>query len=88
MANSPQTRKRARQNDKRHAQNRSARSAVRTSIKSLLKLIEAKESDKAMDAYRVATSSIDKAAGKGLYHQNYASRMKSRLNSRVKALIA
>ena len=88
MANSPQTRKRARQNDVRREHNRSIRSAVRTSIKNLLKLIETKDGDKVMAAYRSATSSIDKAAGKGLYHKKYASRIKSRLNSRVRALSA
>lgn len=88
MANSPQARKRARQNDKRNARNRSYRSMVRTQIKSLLKLIEAKDKDGATTAYRVAASQIDKATGKGLYKKNTAARLKSRLNNRLRAIAA
>ena len=86
MANSSQTRKRARQNVTRNARNRSYRSSVRTSIKSLLKAVNAGDKEGAPIAYRQAVATIDKGAGKGLMHRNTAARLKSRLNRRVQSL--
>ena len=88
MANSPQTRKRARQNVARNARNRSYRSSVRTSIKTLLKAVNAGDKEGAPIAYQRAVSTIDKGAGKGLMHKNTAARLKSRLNRRVQSLQA
>jgi small subunit ribosomal protein S20 len=88
LANSPQTRKRARQNVVRNQSNRSYRSSVRTSIKALLKAISTGDKDSAPAAYRNAVSVIDKSAGKGLMHKNTAARLKSRLNKRVQGLAA
>ena len=88
MANSPQTRKRARQNVVRNQRNRSYRSSVRTSIKVLLKAIGAGDKDGIIAAYRSAVSVIDKSAGKGLMHKNTAARLKSRLNKRSQGLVA
>ena len=86
MANSPQTRKRARQNVIGNQRNRSYRSSVRTSIKALLKAIKAGDKDDTPAAYREATSVIDKGTNKGLMHKNTAARLKSRLNKRVQGL--
>ncbi len=88
MANSPQTRKRARQNVVRNQRNRSTRSSVRTSIKALLKAISAGDKEGTPVAYRNAASVIDKTAGKGLMHKNTAARLKSRLNKRVQGMAA
>ena len=88
MANSPQTRKRARQNVVRNQRNRSYRSSVRTSIKALLKAISSDDKDSAPAAYRNAVSVIDKGTNKGLMHKNTAARLKSRLNKRVQTLAA
>ena len=70
MANIKSAIKRARQNPKRRKHNASARSMLRTYIKSVLKAVEAG----------------DKESNKGLIHKNKAARTKSRLNARVKAL--
>ncbi len=86
MANSAQTRKRARQTVTRNLRNRSYRSSIRTSIKNLLKAITAGDKDTVATAHKSATSSIDKGTGKGLMHKNTAARLKSRLNKRVHAL--
>ena len=86
MANSPQARKRARQNVTRKLRNRSYRSSIRTSIKSLLNAISSGDKKAAPAAYQQATSAIDKGAGKGLMHKNNAARLKSRLNKRIQAL--
>ncbi len=88
MANSPQTRKRARQNVTCNLRNRSYRSSIRTSIKSLLKALSDGDKDQAPKAYQQASSVIDKGASKGLMHKNTAARLKSRLNKRVHALVA
>ena len=88
MANSPQARKRAKQNSVRRLANHSQRSAVRTAIKKLDAAIEAGVQADAQAAYVVSASKIDKATVKGLHHKNRAARLKSRLNKRVKEMAA
>lgn len=88
MANSPQARKRARQNTVRRLHNHSQRSAVRTAIKKLEAAITDGDQAAAQDAYKVSVSMIDKATIKGLHHKNRAARLKSRLNKRVKEMTA
>lgn len=86
MANSPQARKRARQNDKRRVHNASLRSLVRTRIKQVLGAIHSGDAETAQAAYSAAVPVIDRMAGRGLIKKNKAARHKSRLNARVKAL--
>ncbi len=86
MANTAQSRKRARQADKRRLHNRSLRSSMRTTIKRFLKLVEAGDREAAAAAYRETSSVVDKMTIKGIHHKNRAARMKSRLNARLKAL--
>ena len=88
MANSPQARKRAKQNSVRRLANHSQRSQVRTAIKKLVVAIEAGDKTAANEAYKVSVSMIDKAMVKGLHHKNRAARLKSRLNKRVKEMAA
>ncbi|HTW48052.1 MAG TPA: 30S ribosomal protein S20, partial [Acidobacteriaceae bacterium] len=42
----------------------------------------------AAEQYRATVSAIDKSVQKGVIHKNTASRYKSRLNARVKAVAA
>lgn len=86
MANSPQARKRARQNDKRRAHNGSLRSMARTYIKKTYAAIESGDQAAAQAAYAEAVPVIDRMADKGIIHKNKAARHKSRLNKQVKAL--
>lgn len=86
MANSPQARKRARQNEKRRRHNASFRSMVRTYIKRVRLAIEGKDQKAANEAYQAAVPIIDRMADKGIIHKNKAARHKSRLNSAVKSL--
>jgi len=88
VANSPQARKRAKQNTVRRLRNHSQRSAVRTAIKKLDAAIEANDKEAAQAAYTASVSIIDKATTKGLHHKNRAARLKSRLNKRVKQIAA
>ena len=86
MANSPQAKKRARQSEKRRAQNASQRSTVRTYIKRVLGAVEAKDTEAASGALVLALPMIDKMVTKGIMHKNQAARHKSRLTKKVNAL--
>ncbi|MGH1373256.1 MAG: 30S ribosomal protein S20 [Cellvibrionaceae bacterium] len=88
MANSPQAKKRARQNEKARKHNASLRSMARTYIKKVVAAIEAGDFEAAKAAYAEAAPVIDRIADKGIIHKNKAARHKSRLNAQVKALAA
>lgn len=59
---------------------------MRTYMKKVLKLIASGDQEGATKAYQEAVPVIDRAANRGLIHQNKAARHKSRLNARVKAM--
>ena len=86
MANSPQAKKRAIQNEKTRKHNTSLRSMVRTQIKKVLAAIEAGDKEVANAAYAMAVPVIDRMADKGIIHKNKAARHKSRLNGQINAL--
>lgn len=86
MANSAQARKRARQGEKHRQHNASMRAAMRTTVKNVQAAIEAGDKAAATTAFRVAQSSLDGMARKGIIEKNKAARSKSRLNARIKAM--
>lgn len=86
MANTIQAKKRARQADAHRARNSAQRTQLTTAIKKVRVAIVTKDKSKAQEAYRSATSIIDRLADKGLLHKNAAARHKSALNKQVKAL--
>jgi len=86
LANSPQARKRARQNETRRAQNSALRSKMRTYIKSVRNAIDAGEKEKAQEAFKVAVPVLDKMTGKGIVQKNTAARYKSRMNAAIKSM--
>ena len=88
MANSAGSRKRARQAIGRRTHNASLRSMVRTYIKKVRTAIDAKNYDEAQAALVVAAPYVDKMVSKGIINKNKAARIKSRLNTSVKALKA
>ncbi len=88
MANSPSAKKRARQAENRRQHNASLRSMVRTSIKKVIRAVEAKDLEAAKTAFQAAVPVIDRMADKGIIHKNKAARHKSRLNGKIKALAA
>jgi len=88
VANSPQARKRARQNDKARIHNASLRSMVRTYLKKVAAAIEAGDVEAAKTAYAQAVPVLDRITDKGVYHKNKAARHKSRMNAQIKALSA
>lgn len=88
MANSPQAKKRARQNEKARKHNASMRSMGRTYLKKVLSAIQTGDKEVATAAYVSAVAVIDRIADKGLIHKNKAARHKSRLNAKLKAMAA
>ncbi len=86
MANHASALKRARQDQKKRAQNRAQRSDMRTAVKKLQAAIAAGDKENAQALFKHAVSKIDRAGRKGLIHRNQASRRVSRLNAAVKAL--
>ena len=88
MANSNQSRKRARQAESRRKHNAGRRSLLRTSIKKVLKAISAQEKEDATLAFQTAVPIVDKMAGKRIIHKNKAARIKSRLAKKIKVISA
>ncbi|MBT8153242.1 30S ribosomal protein S20 [Epibacterium ulvae] len=86
MANSPQAKKRARQNEQRFAVNKARRSRIRTFLRNVEEAIESGDKETATAALRAAQPELMRGVTKGVYHKNTASRKVSRLASRVKAL--
>jgi small subunit ribosomal protein S20 len=79
-------RKRVRQDVKINAANTSLRSKYRTAVKNVEKAVAAGDKAKAAEAFATAQSTLDSVADKGIFHKNKASRDKSRLAAKVKAL--
>ena len=57
---------------------------VRTAVKSVVKAIESSDKESG-EVFKNAQSKIDSLADKGAIHKNKASRLKSRLNARLKS---
>ena len=68
---------------KKQARNKSVRSLCKTNITKAEKLIFSGELEAAKEAVVTAISSLDKAAEKGVIHQNNAARRKSRLMKKL-----
>ena len=62
------------------------KSAVKTSIKNVEAAVAAGDKEAAEKALLAATSTIDKAESKGVYHKNNASRKVSRISKAVNSL--
>lgn len=88
LANTPQARKRIRQNSKRNERNSSNRSKLRTLVKKTRASIEAGNEEDARANFREATAYLDRQATRGLIHKNKAARTKSRLSQAIKNLAA
>jgi small subunit ribosomal protein S20 len=79
-------RKRARQDVALNSNNSALRSRFRSMVKGVQKAVAGGDKAKAAEAFKVAQSVIDSVADKGIFHKNKASRTKSRLAAKVKAL--
>ena len=86
MANIKSAKKRILVSRKKAARNQSIKSAVKTSIKNVEAAVAAGDKEAAEKALLKATSTIDKAESKGVYHKNNASRKVSRISKAVNTL--
>lgn len=88
MANTKQSKKRARQSVQHREHNAAQRSMLRSYIKKVEKLTAAGKKAEAEAAFKEAMPVIDRISDKGLIHRNKAARQKSRLNQRIRTLKA
>ena len=86
MANIKSAKKRIKVIETKTARNKAIRSKVKTAIKKVYAAIHAKDKAAATAALKEATTEIDKAASKGIYHKKNASRKISRLTLAVNKL--
>ncbi|MBZ4022051.1 30S ribosomal protein S20 [Rhodobacter sp. TJ_12] len=86
MANTPQSKKRARQAERRSDINKARRSRIRTFIRKVEEAIASGDADAAKAALQAAQPEMARGVTKGVMHKNTVSRKVSRLSARVKAL--
>lgn len=88
MANTSSAKKATRKIAARTAVNKNRRSRVRTFLRKVEEALLSGDKTAAQEAFRVAQPELMRAASKGVFHKNTASRKVSRLANRVKALEA
>ena len=86
MANIKSAKKRILVAETKAARNKAIRSKVKTYVKKVEAAITAGDKTAAQAALLAATSEIDKATTKGVFHKNTASRKVSRLSKAVNAM--
>ena len=86
MANIKSAKKRILVNETKAARNKAIKSKVKAAIKKVDAAIAAGDKAAAQASLVNATTEIDKAATKGVYHKNTASRKVSRLAKAVNAM--
>lgn len=86
MANTPQSKKRARQSERRNDINKARRSRIRTFIRKVEEAIASGDASVAKTALEAAQPEMARGITKGVLHKNTVARKMSRLSARVKAL--
>ncbi len=79
--------KRARQSVGRTLKNKSVKNMLKTMFKKVEQAVADKNSENASKTLKEAISAVDKAARKGIIHNNTASRRVSRLTRLVNSLL-
>ena len=88
MANTASARKRIRQNLGRAERNQARKSRMRTFIKKVEMAIAGGDKAAAAAALQAAQPEMQRAADKGVIHDNTVARKISRLSARIKSLAA
>jgi small subunit ribosomal protein S20 len=88
MANTSQSKKRARQSEARYDVNKARRSRIRTYLRKVEEAIASGDPVAAAAALRAAQPELARGVTKGVLHKNTVSRKISRLASRVNGLAA
>ena len=86
MANTPQSKKRARQSERNKDINKARRSRIRTYLRKVEEAIASGNQDAAAAALRAAQPELARGVTKGVLHKNTVARKMSRLASRVKSI--
>ena len=86
LANIKSAKKRILVNETKATRNKAIRSKVKTACKKVEAAVTAKDKAAAQASLLAATSEVDKACTKGVYHKNTASRKISRLAKMVNGL--
>lgn len=83
MANIKSAKKRIKVTAKKTLRNKMIKTRSKSAIKKVLLAAHSGSKEEAQSALRTAITVIDKAASKGVFHKNNASRKKSRLTKLV-----
>jgi small subunit ribosomal protein S20 len=83
LANIKSAKKRILVNRTKMERNKAIKSGVKTAVKKVYAAIDANDKEAAKAALLSATSTIDKATRKGVFHKNTSARKISRLNLAV-----
>jgi len=86
MANIKSAEKRARQAVRRNLRNRMAKSAILTTTKKFVEVVESGDKTAAMKLFSQFASLLDKTAKRGIIKKNNADRHKSRAAARIAAM--
>ncbi len=86
MPNIKSAKKRVIVSSARAADNKAAKSVLKTSIKKFNAAAAEGNRNEAEDAYKAAVKRIDRAVGKGLLHKNTAARRKSSITRKLSGL--
>jgi small subunit ribosomal protein S20 len=86
MANTAQSKKRARQSEARYAVNKARRSRIRTFLRKVEEAIASGDQAAAAAALKAAQPELARGVTKGIMHKNTVARKMSRLASRVKCV--
>jgi small subunit ribosomal protein S20 len=86
VANIKSQMKRVKTNEKRRQRNKSVKSAVRTAVRRFREAVEAGDQAQIVERQRFASKALDKAASKGVIHQNQAANKKAAMARRVNAI--
>ena len=88
MANSTQSKKRARQSEARADINKARRSRIHTFLRKVEEALAAGNQDAAAAALQLAQPELARGITKGILHKNTVARKMSRLTLRVRGLAA
>jgi small subunit ribosomal protein S20 len=86
MANTAQSKKRARQSETRYAVNKARRSRIRTFLRKVEEALAAGNQDAAALALKTVQPELARGVSKGVLHKNTVARKMSRLSHRVSTL--
>ncbi len=86
MPNIKSAKKRVLVNQAKAAQNKAARSAIKTDLKKFDAAVAEGNRSEAEGAYKTAVKTVDKAVGHGLLHKNNAANKKSKMTVKLNKL--